>query len=118
MTKFLLFLIIGLSGFLTNSYAVPNYDAALAKAQEAAYIQSGLKNFENQFTKYMENESKKYVRKAKVEKELAVILFGYRFYKNPSYTFNFRKGRSLSLNTNSLSYSFPIEDFICVITKR
>lgn len=85
-----------------------DYTAARSKALEAAYIQTGAKQFKTDFQNYFLRKGKRYATDLGVDKPLAVGFWVYENYQHPSYTFRLTYNKQLTINTNSCSLKIDI----------
>lgn len=85
--------------FLTNLCLASDYDLAIQKAGEAAYIQSGAQRV----VKSVEEYGIRKAKKVGIERELFLGLFLYKTYRTQTITIPMSNNKRLHLRLNSVT---------------
>lgn len=85
-----------------------DYTAARSKAIEAAYIQTGLKQFRTDLQGYFFKRGKQYANTLGIDKPIAVSWWLYDHYEHPSYTFQLDYNKQLTIGVYSCTLKVDI----------
>jgi hypothetical protein len=93
---------------MLTSFFFPMFSPSepLAKAIEAAYIQSGMRGYEYQFRDYGSDKAKSYAKGFGLDKELGVILFAASIYREKTLTFKYH-GKRIYLMKDTVLVEVP-----------